>query len=114
VPFNDKAIVDSVDRVGDILRNDDYVNGGFGDARSIATVSFNDAGLPILDGDCYMMRMASFYEAQWPEGTDVSPEGEAFAFYLPADTADESPLLVAGEFVGAFNDRDATEAFQAF
>src|SRR5699024_11573498 len=76
------------------------------------STSFNDAGLPILDDDCFMMRMASFYEAQWPEGTDVSPEGEAFAFYLPGDTTDESPLLVAGELVGAFNDETATQAFQ--
>jgi len=114
IPFNDPQILASVNRVGDILRSDDYVNGGFGDARTVATTSFNDAGLPILDGDCFMMRMASFYEAQWPEGTDVSPEGEAFAFYLPGDTTDESPLLVAGEFVGAFNDEPATQAFQAY
>ncbi len=114
IPFNDPQILASVNRVGDILRNDDYVNGGFGDARTVATTSFNDAGLPILDGKCFMMRMASFYEAQWPEGTDVSPEGDVFAFYLPGDTEDSSPLLVAGEFVGAFNNEPATEAFQAF
>ena len=61
-----------------------------------------------------MYRMASFYEAQWPEGTDVSENGDVFAFYLPGMTADEKPLLTAGEFVGAFNDRDATKAVQAY
>ncbi len=114
IPFNDPQILASVNRVGDILLDDEYVNGGFGDSRTVATTSFNDAGLPILDGDCFMMRMASFYEAQWPEGTDVSPDGDVFAFYLPGDTVDESPLLVAGEFVGAFNDEPATAAFQAY
>ena len=37
-----------------------------------------------------------------------------FAFYLPGMTADEKPLLTGGEFVGAFNDREATQAVQAY
>ncbi len=112
--FNSPEIVEAVDMAGAILKNDDYVNGGIGDSRSIATTSFNDGGLPLLEGDCFLHRQASFYEAQWPEGTDVSPEGDVFAFYLPGMTAEESPLLVAGEFVGAFNDEEATQAVQAF
>ncbi|UNX56289.1 ABC transporter substrate-binding protein [Georgenia sp. TF02-10] len=114
IPFNDPQIVEAVDMAGGILKNPDYVNGGIGDPRSIATTSFNDAGLPILDGNCFLHRQASFYEAQWPEGTDVSPEGDVFAFYLPGETEDESPLLVGGEFVGAFNDNEATQAVQAY
>src|SRR5690606_37483862 len=42
------------------------------------------------------------------------PQGDVFAFYLPRFTADASPLLVAGEFVGAFNDEEATQAVQAY
>ncbi|MDO5720449.1 MAG: ABC transporter substrate-binding protein [Actinomycetaceae bacterium] len=114
IPFNDPKIVEATEMVGKILRDDNYVNGGIGDARSIATTSFNDGGLPILDGQCYMYRMASFYEAQWPEGTNVAEDGDVFAFYLPGMTADEKPLLTAGEFVGAFNDNDATKAVQAY
>ncbi|TRW47287.1 ABC transporter substrate-binding protein [Georgenia yuyongxinii] len=114
IPFDDPQIVAATDRAGSILKNDEYVNGGIGDSRSIATTSFNDGGLPILDGECFMHRQASFYEAQWPEGTDVSESGDVFAFYLPGQTADEKPLLTGGEFVGAFNDNDATQAVQAF
>jgi alpha-glucoside transport system substrate-binding protein len=114
IPFNDPQIVKAVDMAGDILKNPDYTNGGLGDPRTIATTSFNDGGLPILDGECYMYRMASFYEAQWPEGTNVGPDGDVFAFYLPGMTEDESPLLTAGEFVGAFNDKEATAAVQAY
>lgn len=114
IPFNDPAIVAATNKTGEILKNDAYVNGGFGDSRSIAATSFNDAGLKIPDGQCYMMRMASFYEAQWPEGTKVGPDGDVYAFYLPGKTADEKPLLVAGEFVGAFNDKPETQAFQAY
>lgn len=114
IPFNDPEIVKATDLVGDILLDDDYVNGGIGDSRSIATTSFNDGGLPILEGSCYMYRMASFYEAQWPEGTDVSPDGDVFAFYLPGMTADEKPLLTAGEVVGAFADRPEVQAVQEY
>ncbi len=114
IPFNDPQVVEAVDMAGDILKNEDYVNGGIGDSRSIATTSFNDGGLPILDGNCFLHRQASFYEAQWPEGTDVGPDGEVYAFYLPSVNADETPVLVAGEFVGAFNDNEATQAVQRF
>lgn len=114
VPFNDPQILESLEAVGEILLNDEYVNGGFGDARSIATTTFNDGGLPILSGECFMYRMASFYEAQVPEGTDVSPEGDFFAFGLPGVDEGEIPLLVAGEFVGAFNDKPETQAVQAY
>lgn len=114
IPFNDPVILESANGVGDILLNNDYVNGGIGDSRSIATTSFNDGGLPILDNQCYMYRMASFYEAQWPEGTTVAPDGDVFAFYLPAETTDEHPLLVAGEFVARFADSPEAEAVQAY
>lgn len=114
IPFNDPIVAEALDAAGEILRNDDYVNGGFGDARSIATTTFNDGGLPILDGNCFMYRMASFYEAQVPEGTEVSPDGDFFAFPLPGKEPGEVPLLVAGEFVGAFNDKAETQAVQDF
>ncbi len=59
--------------VGKILKNDKYVNGGFGDVKTIASTAFQDAGQPILEGACYMHRQASFYAANWPEGTKVAP-----------------------------------------
>ncbi|WP_249268511.1 ABC transporter substrate-binding protein [Microbacterium sp. JB110] len=114
IPFDDPQIVASLDRAGDILQNEDYVNGGIGDTRSIASTPWSDAGLPVLEDNCYMFRAASFFEAQLPEGTDVGPDGDIFAFYLPADTADEQPLLVAGDNVAAFNDNEATQAVQAY
>ena len=91
IPFNDPAVAEALAEVGKIIKNPDYVNGGFGDVRTIATTSFQDAGQPILDGSCFMHRQASFYAANWPEGTDVSENGEIWAFYLPAMTADERP-----------------------
>lgn len=115
IPFDDPKVAQALDRVGNILKNDKYVNGGFGDVKSIATTTFQDGGLPILDGKCAMHRQASFYAANWPEGTDVSEAGDAFAFYLPT-VSDEfgKPVLGGGEFVAAFDDRPEVQAFQTY
>src|SRR6187401_2575414 len=52
IPFNDPQVATALDEVGKILKNPDYVNGGLGDVKSVATTRFQDAGLPILDGQC--------------------------------------------------------------
>ncbi|MGV8845453.1 ABC transporter substrate-binding protein [Tessaracoccus sp.] len=114
MPFNDPKVVEALDMAGAILKNDKYVNGGYGDVQTIATTPFTDAGLPILEGQCYMHRQASFYQANWPEGTKVAEDGDAFAFYLPGKDADVKPLLGGGEFATAFADRPEVQAFQAY
>ncbi len=111
IPFNDPQVAAALERVGSVLKNPAYV----GDVTAIATTTFSDAGLPILEGSCSMMRQANFYAANWPEGTDVSENGEVFAFPLPPiDPAADETILVGGEFVAAFNDRPEVAAFQAF
>ena len=82
-PSTTRKVAAALDRVGGILKNPKYVNGGFGDVKSIATTTFQDGGLPILDGKCAMHRQASFYAANFPEGTKVAEDGDVFAFYLP-------------------------------
>ncbi|WP_395659548.1 ABC transporter substrate-binding protein [Nocardioides sp.] len=115
IPFNDPKVEEALDDVGTILKDDKYVNGGFGDVNSIATTAFQDGGLPILKGDCAMYRMASFYAAQWPEGTKVAPDGDVFAFYLPTMSEEfGKPVLGGGEFVTAFSDRQEVQAFQTY
>jgi alpha-glucoside transport system substrate-binding protein len=114
IPFNDPQIVDAFDTAGEILKNDEFVNAGLGGVDSIATTPWTDAGFPILDGTCWMHRAANFYATQWPEGTDVSPDGDVYAFYLPTDQTDIKPVLGGGEFVAAFNDRPEVQAFQTY
>jgi len=114
IPFDGPESTEALDAVGDYLKNDDYVNGGLGDVRSIATTTFQDAGLPILEGSCSLHRQASFYAANWPEGTEVAEDGDVFAFYLPGQTAEEKPVLGGGEFVVAFSDEPAVQAFQTY
>jgi len=115
IPFNDPKVVSAVDRVGKILKDPKYVNGGFGDVKSIATTSFQEAGTPILENKCAMYRMASFYANQWPEGTKVAEDGDTFAFYLPAvDPAKGKPVLGGGEFTAAFADRPEVQKVQTY
>ncbi|WP_431473701.1 ABC transporter substrate-binding protein [Ornithinimicrobium sp. W1665] len=90
IPFDDPQVVEAVDAVGEILRNPDYVNGGLGEVQSIATTPFGEAGLPILDGSCFLHRQASFYQANWPEGTTVAEDG-ACVRLLPARAERRGP-----------------------
>ena len=115
IPFNDPQVATALDEVGGILKNDDYVNGGIGDVKSIATTAFQEGGLPILDGECAMHRQAGFYAANWPEGTDVAEDGDVFAFYLPTISEDFGrPVLGGGEFVTAFSDDTEVQALQTY
>jgi alpha-glucoside transport system substrate-binding protein len=114
IPFNDPQIVEAFDMAAEILKNPDYVNGGLGGVDSIATAPWTDAGFPILEGSCWMHRAANFYQTQWPEGTEVAPDGDVYAFYLPSMDPAERPTLVAGEFIGAFNDAPEVQAFQTY
>ena len=114
IPFNDPAVATALAEVGKILKNPKYVNGGYGDVNTIASTSFQDAGQPILDGTCYMHRQASFYAANWPEGTNVAEDGDIWAFYLPSTSADTRPVLGAGEVTAAFADRPEVKAFQTY
>jgi len=114
IPFNGPESTAALDEVGSFMKNDKYFNGGLGNIKSIASTTFQDGGLPILDGTCSLHRQASFYAANWPEGTVVAEDGDVFAFYLPGKSADDKPVLGGGEFIAAFNDRPEVAAFQAY
>lgn len=114
IPFDDPRIVDALDKAGSILKNEDYMNGGYGDVSSMTSQSFEEGGYPILENDCALHRQASFYGAQWPDDTTVGDNGDVSAFYLPGNEAKDKPLLGAGEFVAAFRDAPEVEATREF
>jgi len=114
IAFNSSGPTAALDEVGSILKNEKYVNGGLGNVKSIASTTFQDGGLPILEGQCSLHRQASFYAANWPAGTTVAPDGDVFAFFLPGKTAEDKPVLGGGEFLLAFSDRPEVKAFQTF
>ncbi|HEV7193999.1 MAG TPA: ABC transporter substrate-binding protein [Jatrophihabitantaceae bacterium] len=115
VKFSDSQIKTAMQTVAGYMQNPAWVNGGHGDVKSIATTTFQDAGLPIPKGKCGMLQQASFYEAQWPKGTTVSDSGDVFAFYLPAvNSSVQTPVEGGGEFLTAFSSDGATQAVQTY
>ncbi|GAA4844330.1 ABC transporter substrate-binding protein [Luteimicrobium xylanilyticum] len=115
IKFSDSQIQDAMKTVQNWMLNPDWVNGGYGDVKTIATTTFQNAGLPILKDKCGMLQQASFYEAQWPKGTKVGPDGDVNAFYLPAVNPDiKTPVEGGGEFVTAFSDKPAVQAVQNY
>ena len=78
----------------------------FAAGGSIATTSFRDNAEPLVNGDCFMHRQASFFASFFPEGTPVADgsEGAVDVFFFPGNGTDR-PVLGGGTFVGAFNDR---------
>ncbi|MCD0445183.1 ABC transporter substrate-binding protein [Glycomyces sp. A-F 0318] len=111
IPFNDPQIVEAIEKAGTVLTNEDYV---FNGTDTIASTPFQEAGHPILDGSCAFYRMASFYGAMWPEGTNVAEDGDVFAFQFPETNEGDKTMLVGGEFVAAFSDSEATEATRQY
>jgi alpha-glucoside transport system substrate-binding protein len=115
IKFNSPEITKAMDTLASWMKNPKWVNGGFGDVKTIATTTFQDAGKPILTGKCWMLQQASFYGAQWKEGTKVGPDGNVFAFYLPgSNPAIQTPVEGGGEFVTAFSDRPEVQAVQSY
>ena len=115
IKFSDPDIQTAMQTMANWMLNPKYVNGGFGDVKTIATTTFQDAGKPILTGNCFMLQQASFYGAQWPKGTKVAQDGDVFAFYLPPINASvTTPVEGGGEFVTAFANRPEVQAVQNY
>jgi alpha-glucoside transport system substrate-binding protein len=114
IPFNGPESTAALDAVGAYLKDDKYVNGGLGDVKSIASTTFQDAGLPITEGTCSLHRQANFYAANFDKDTKVAQDGDIFAFYLPGKDAQTKPVLGGGEFVVAFANRPEVQAFQTY
>jgi alpha-glucoside transport system substrate-binding protein len=107
IPFNDPQIVESMQTVLDLWVDENvFASGG-----NIAATAFQDNGQPLVDGECYMHRQASFYSAFIPEGTPFADGSEEAVdvFYFP-DIDGSKPVLGAGTLAAAFNDDPATMA----
>ncbi len=111
IPFNDPRIVESMQTVLDLWTEDNV----FASSGTIAATAFQDNGQPLVDGDCYMHRQASFYSAFIPEGTPFADgsEGAVDVFYFP-DINGDKPVLGAGVLVAAFNERPEVHALAAY
>lgn len=115
IPFDAPEVEEAFDLADGIIRNEDYVNGTFGGVDSIAVTSFQEAGLPLLDGGCAMYLMGSFYGAQFEDDVEIGEDADIYGFVLPPMEADtEVPIMGGGEFVVAFDDRPEVVAMHEY
>jgi len=115
VKFTDPKIAEALKQVGDIIKNPEYVNAGFGDVQTIASTQFQDPAAKIKSGECILTRQAANFDAFFAAGTTFGPDGDVDAFYLPPIT-DEfgTTVLGGGTLYAAFQDRPEVQAFQHF
>ena len=117
IPFNDAKILAAFKEIGKILKNNDYVNGGFGDSQSIASTAWQDAGTPLVEGTGYLMHQALFYQTNYQaldDSLEVGEDGDVWAFQMPGLTEDSTPMIGGGDFAMAFSDRPEVLALQAY
>ncbi|MEM1253251.1 MAG: ABC transporter substrate-binding protein [Cyanobacteria bacterium P01_H01_bin.21] len=112
IPFNDEAVQTAFEQFGDIILNENYVVGG-----SVGAIStpFGDAPQGLF-GDtptCYLHRQANFIASFFPE--DVNLDEEVDIFLLPGiDPAYGTPVLVAGDVFGMFNNTPEAQALMEY
>jgi alpha-glucoside transport system substrate-binding protein len=112
VKFDSPQIKSAMTLLDNWMRKPGWVYGG---SKTVATTTFQLAGTPLLSGKCAMLQQASFYEAQWPKGTKVGPDGDVFAFYMPVISDKFGvPVEGGGEFVTAFSNRPEVQAVQTY
>jgi alpha-glucoside transport system substrate-binding protein len=107
IPFNDPKVKAVADAVGGIVKNPTYI-GGDNAVKAEATTKFQDGGLPILQGNCFMHKQASFYSTIWPAGTTIGPDGQVNTFYFPTKAGDPKYMLGGGDLIGAGTDKPET------
>ena len=112
IPFNDDAVQTAFERFGEIVLNENYVVGG-----SVGAIStpFGDAPQGLF-GDtptCYLHRQANFIASFFPEDVDLTEDVDIFL--LPGiDPAYGTPVLVAGDVFGMFNNTPEAQALMEY
>jgi alpha-glucoside transport system substrate-binding protein len=122
IPFDDPAIANAADIVGEVLFTEGNVYGG---STAINATFVGDAQNPMFaEGgpDCWLHKQAAWIPAFWPadESTDpptplFTPGEDSSFFYLPPiDEEFGRPVLGGGDMFVMFNDRPEVQAVLEF
>ncbi len=107
IPFNDPAIVESLDIFGDLAKNPDLVYGG---VRGVLNTPFSEAGLPSFDNPpkCWMERQGNFVTGFYPEEVQGNLDEEVGQFVFPPYEGgyEGTPVLGGGDIAALFNGND--------
>ncbi|HYZ99926.1 MAG TPA: ABC transporter substrate-binding protein [Acidimicrobiales bacterium] len=99
IPFNDPAVVEAAETMGEIMFTEDYVLGG---AEGTVSLAFGEAPTPMFNDPpgCLMHRQASFIPAFFPEDAVAGEDYDWFPF----PPIDQEGTLFAGELAMVFRD----------
>jgi alpha-glucoside transport system substrate-binding protein len=115
VTFSDPQIADALAQMGQVVKNPEMVNAGFGDVSSIASTNFNAPSTKILDGTCTLTRQAANFGSNYDASVTVGEDGDVNAFYLPPISEDfGQTVLGGGTFTAAFADRPEVDALMYY
>lgn len=108
IPFDDPEIVETGEHVFDFLSQDGMVLGGL---ENVAATNHADAGLPLLDGDCMMIRISNYLAANFIDaGASMGDDGDVSAFRLPGSEENPDVTLSGGIYAAALLEDEATMA----
>lgn len=115
IAWTDPAVQSAWETWGTVVNDQQMVYGG---TPFVLSTNFGEAPFPMFDSppNCYLHRQASFITTfitdQFP---DLAP-GEDFNFFEfpPIDEQHGSPLLVAGDLFGMFNDTPQARALMEY
>jgi alpha-glucoside transport system substrate-binding protein len=108
IPFNDAAIVEALDVVGEVWFTEGNTYGG---AERINATWVGDSQTPMFDDPpkCWLHKQASWIPDFWPEGKE--PGTDSKFFYFPAiEEANGNPVLGGSDMLVMFNDRPEVRA----
>jgi len=114
IPFDDPRIKRAFNDAAEILQDKNYTNAGIGGVKSVNTATTTDVANAMLDGKCALTHQDSTFvgalanaDTTGGSKSNVSPNGDFWAFPLPPFTDTSIPITGGGDFVAAFsNDAD--------
>jgi alpha-glucoside transport system substrate-binding protein len=111
LPFESPEVRAAFNTFGSVIRTRGSV---FGGASRVLNESWQSAADPMFADSvgCMMQRQASFWAPNLPPGSVFGEDFEVFV--LPAQTADEPPIVASGDIAGAFTDTPEVVAFMEF
>jgi alpha-glucoside transport system substrate-binding protein len=116
ISFSDPRIKTAFDDAAVVLQNGKYVNAGRGGVASINTTTEAQVAKALESGTCALTHQPSSFNGALQganSASNISPNGDFWAFMLPPISAGSVPVTGGGDFVAAFsNDADTMKVQQ--
>jgi alpha-glucoside transport system substrate-binding protein len=115
IPWTDPAIRQAFETFGEFVNDEAVVYGG---PQAVAATNFGQAFNPMFEAEpgCYLFKQANFITTFFQDQFPDLVAGEDYNFFVfPAINEEAgSPLLVAGDMFGMFNDTPQARAMMQY